>query len=466
MKMTSSFKALSGLAVAGILSHGAVASAGVFRLRRMVVVGDSLLAGFGSGGLVSRGQTGQRFSAPAQLARQAGVRLPQPLMSGPGVPPPLRIEDINQNGMLDAGEVRRSSDAVGFRAAPGQAVRNLAVPGEDIRSVFDTLDAEDVGKRLVNGRIEGREVLKFLILGVPLRDEDVSQMSRANALRPSFLMVWLGNNDLLPMATRTDPEATRVSVAAFGTAYRRFLNRLADAGADMAVANLPDVTQVAALRGPGLAVTGCRANGGVVEPVAPTALVSLALDPTMLPTPPCAKVLDPTEQAAIRATVVAFNREIADAIAEVESSRGIVIAPVDMFGLFDQVARDGYDVRGDGSTILHTEYLGGLFSLDGVHPTRTGQGLIANAFIDAINARFGDAIPRVDLGAVAARDPLVGSSFRPAAEAPFGLIKDEDVDVGGALDDAFSNLAEHTRDIFKRLKNRVRDVFQRIEDAV
>ena len=32
----------------------------------------------------------------------------------------------------------------------------------------------------------------------------------------------------------------------------------------------------------------------------------------------------------------------------------------------------------------------GIFSLDGVHPTRTGNALIANAFIDAINTRFGE----------------------------------------------------------------------------
>src|SRR5438876_12150329 len=64
------------------------ADPGVSRLRRMVVVGDSLLAGFGSGGFVGVGRPGQVDSAPAFVARRAQVRLPLPFLSAPGVPPP------------------------------------------------------------------------------------------------------------------------------------------------------------------------------------------------------------------------------------------------------------------------------------------------------------------------------------------------------------------------------------------
>src|SRR5437773_4523828 len=71
------------------------ADAGVSRLRRMVVVGDSLLAGFGSGGFVGVGRPGQADSAPALVARRAQVRLPLPLLSAPGVPPPPGIVEPN-----------------------------------------------------------------------------------------------------------------------------------------------------------------------------------------------------------------------------------------------------------------------------------------------------------------------------------------------------------------------------------
>src|SRR5262249_58018650 len=80
------------------------------RMRRLVVVGDSLLAGFSSGGFVARGHAGQVDSAPAFVARRAGVSLPQPLMSSPGVPSQLSIQDDNGNGQLDPGEVRRTTE--------------------------------------------------------------------------------------------------------------------------------------------------------------------------------------------------------------------------------------------------------------------------------------------------------------------------------------------------------------------
>ena len=83
----------------------------------------------------------------------------------------------------------------------------------------------------------------------------------------------------------------------------------------------------------------------------------------------------------------------------------------------------GVDV---GGTVLTTDYLGGIFGLDGVHPTRTAHALIANAFIEAINARFGEAIPLVDVARVARRDRLVNNRFRPAGAVPFGVIAEEE----------------------------------------
>jgi lysophospholipase L1-like esterase len=445
------FVMAAGLALAAVVTHAAVRGPRVERLRRMVVIGDSLLAGFISGGFVARDQ---RRSAPALIARRASVKLSQPLMSGAGVPPPLRIDDRDGDGQLDEAEVRRGSLDVGFRKYPGGRVRNLAVPGEDITSVFERVDIEDVA---ASG--DGRDILKFLILGVPLRDDSVSQLTRAEDLAPNFLLVWLGSNDVLTMATKTNPARTDLTPAQFGAEYRRLLARLADVGADMAVANLPDVTPIAALRGPGDEVTGCVGPGGVVEPAAPDWLVRLDLDTAELPEPPCSNVLDAAERAEVRATVTAFNAEIAAAVAEVEANRGITIASVDVFGLFDGIATNGYDVHGDGSLVLTTDYLGGIFSLDGIHPTRTAHALIANAFIDAINTRFGEAIPPVNVGLAASRDKLVNNRYRPAGEPPFGLIAGVDTELDDALDDALDDVGDSIDDIIDDLEDFFDDVF-------
>lgn len=51
-------------------------------------------------------------------------------------------------------------------------------------------------------------------------------------------------------------------------------------------------------------------------------------------------------------------------------------------------------------------FLGGFFSLDGLHPTNTGYALLANVFIDRMNAALNTKIADVDVSAVAAVDPL------------------------------------------------------------
>ncbi len=440
----------------GVLLGAGSAHAGVFRLRRMVVVGDSLLAGFGSGGLVGTGRPGQFDSAPGFVARRAHVRLPQPIMTQPGVPPQFRIVDDNQNGQLNPGEVRRTQSGLGFRDDPDKTVRNLAVPGEDTASVFDKISPEDVAGQIVSGNPNGRDILKFLILGLPLQSEGVSQLSRARDLHPSFLLVWLGNNDILDMATGTNPGAVTLGPVDFGNRFHALLDALADTGAGMAVANLPDPTAIAALRHAAGEVTQCRTATGTIQPVAADDLLSIDLDRSLLPTPPCGKVLNADERAQIRAKVIAFNDAIATAIADKEASRGVTIAQVDIFTLVDQLRANGQDLNGDGIPDLTTGYLGGIFSLDGIHPTRTGNALIANAFIDAINTRFGEAIPRVNAARVAAHDPLAHSRFRPAGEPPFGLIGESD---SNDLESFFTRMFDRIKDGIGDIRDRFDRIF-------
>jgi len=448
-------RALIAVAIIGLIATGD-AFAGVVRMRRLVVVGDSLLAGFGSGGFVAAGRPGpgQVDGAAVFLARRAHVRLPLPLMTRPGVPPELTIVDENRNEKLDRGEVRRQQSGLGFRADPGRKVRNLCVPGEDSASVFEKISAGDIASELVTGNVKGRDVLKFLILGLPARGDAVSQVSRARELRPTFLLVWLGNNDVLDMATSTDPGAVTVTAGEFGARFRQLLAALGDTRAGMAVANLPDPTGVAALRRAAAAVTSCRTAAGATRPVAPDDLLSIDLDPAQLPIPPCTRVLDAGERAQVRTRVSAFNAEIAAAIAETEQAHGVTIAPVDMFAIFDRLEASGVDLNGDGVQDLDTHYLGGIFSLDGIHPTRTGNALIANAFIDAINARFGESIPHVDVGRVATRDPLAHSRFRPTGEVPFGVIGDsENDDLESFFTKEFTRIEDGVGDIRDRLDN-------------
>src|SRR5262245_15249396 len=350
----SDLRRVFGTAVAAVLLTAATAppeawggaGAPSARLRRLVVVGDSLLAGFGSGGLVVRGRPAQRSSATALLARRAGVPLAQPFMSRPGFPPQLTIDDRNGNERLDTGEVRRTASSIGFRREPGQRARNLSVPGESVESVFDAVTPADVLGGLVTGDTNGRDLMKLAILGLPPNRGPNSQVDRAQALAPTFIIVWLGSNDVLSMATRTNPAAVDLTPTDFGVQYRRLLNALADTGADMAVANLIDLSGIALLRPAAPEVTGCQRPDTTVRPIVAEDLASINLDPSLLPVPPCDHILGVAEQASIRATIGQFNAEIAAAVSEVEAARGVSIALVDMFALFDTLRNQGLDVRG------------------------------------------------------------------------------------------------------------------------
>ena len=459
-------KNFNWLTLGCLVAIGATAAyAGDPRMRRLVVVGDSLLAGFSSGGFVARGHAGQVDSAPAFVARRAAVSLPQPLMSSPGVPAQLVISDANGNGQLDPGDVRRTTESIGNRARPIRRVRNLAVPGEDTQSVFDGISSRVIARQLFNGdNVDGRDVLKFLILGVPPTSDSVSQVTRArDDLRPTFLMVWLGNNDVLDMATETSPDAVTLDPSDFGQRFSRLLNQLADTGAGMAVANLPDVTGIAALRHAGSEVTSCLQTDGTLRAVAADDLLSINLPRSELPVPPCTAVLGPTERDLVRAKIMAFNAEISTAIADTEQRRGVQIAAVDTFALFDQLRQQGADVTGDGVADVTTGYLGGVFSLDGIHPTSTGDALIANAFIAAINQKFGDSIPPVDVARVARRDTLVNNAFRPAGEVPFGVIASDDVDPAGFFDGIADRVSRGAKNFAGDIGNPARNLFNRIK---
>jgi hypothetical protein len=444
------------LVTALLVAAAGDASAQTVRLDKMVVVGDSVLAGFASGGLIRKGRMGQRDSAPSLIARQGGAKLTLPNMTPPGFPPPLVITDKNHNGVLDPGEVRRRAKSIGFRSKPNDDAQNLAVPGERVSTVLDKIRVTDVIGDAIDGDVRGRDVMKAVIVGLPLDDDPQSQITRAQDEQPTLLLVWLGNNDVLGSVTRANPSAGVATPTQFGTQYRAFLNALADTGAPaMVIANIPDVTRLPQLRRAAGEVTQCRDDAGAVRPVVESDLISIDLDRSLLPVPPCGRVLDSAEQAFVRGTVMAFNAEIASAETDVEQRRGVQIARVDAFALFDQFADQGVDVRGNGSLVLTTKYLGGLFTLDGVHPTRTAHALIANAFIDAMNARFGTTLAHTDVARIASSDFFVGNRFQPSGEPPFGLFgKDDD-----PVDEALSTIEDRIDRVIDKFENRFDDLF-------
>lgn len=102
-------------------------------------------------------------------------------------------------------------------------------------------------------------------------------------------------------------------------------------------------------------------------------------------------VLTPDEQNRISAAQTAYNSTI-EALAIAND-----LAFVDAKTALAQVASTG--VAFNGGVLTSTYATGGGFSLDGVHPTARGYAFTANTIIDAINAKYGSTLPKVDIGA-------------------------------------------------------------------
>lgn len=103
-----------------------------------------------------------------------------------------------------------------------------------------------------------------------------------------------------------------------------------------------------------------------------------------------AAVLTADENSKIVVATNAFNAAIAAKASEKD------LAFVDANAILAQVNSGG--IVQNGYTMTSTYVTGNSFSLDGVHPSPKGYALIANKFLEAINAKYGSNFKGVNLG--------------------------------------------------------------------
>ncbi|MDX1314360.1 MAG: G-D-S-L family lipolytic protein, partial [Eudoraea sp.] len=100
-------------------------------------------------------------------------------------------------------------------------------------------------------------------------------------------------------------------------------------------------------------------------------------------------VLTPEEQDAVATATAAYNQTIAALATQYD------LALVDVNAFQDVIGSQGFPLS-DGSLVTDDFATGGGFSLDGIHPAPRGAALLANAIIEAINAKYGSNLPGVD----------------------------------------------------------------------
>ncbi len=384
--------------LAMLVAAPAVAQNAVHRadLSRMVVVGDSLSAGFQNGSLLD---SQQPHGYAKLIAKQAGTPLVLPLIGPPGIPPVLELVSPGPPPVIKPA----TGMSIG-RDDPLVQATDLAVPGAKLHDALATLPSfpiDDFTDLLLG--------LPGLLLSPPVA---LTQVEWAEALHPTTIIVWIGNNDALGAAIAANP-ALVTPVKDFETDYAALMSQLKATGATIVCANIPDVTvipfltsaeKVAELFRIPLDVLGPILGIGPGDFVTPDAFPLIEADVIAflhgLPTTPLPSsvVLRAAGVTKIRAAVDAYNT----IIAEQAAANGAAV--VDIHALLNQFQAQGSVANGQRLT---TDFLGGLFSLDGVHPTNTGYAVIANDFIETIDTAFAGSIPPVAVELVAASDPLV-----------------------------------------------------------
>ncbi len=305
------------------------------------------------------------------------------------------------------------------RIDPSVEGYNLAVSGADVASLLR--DRADAGSP---GEIDTETDLI-------LYPRKGSQMEVAESLQPSVVACWIGNNDALSAVLASDRlDASQLTpVPQFTADFTEIVLRLKAIGAKAVFGTIPDVTRIAYLIDNDDLVRFLGSDHGLPEgwfTTLPTlfALRLGVMQPSILTDPDY--VLDPAEVAIINDRITTFN----SVIRTVASSNGMAVA--ETAAVFSAFADNPPVIAGVPVT---RRFLGGLFSLDGVHPSNFGQGVAAMIFIDALNAHYGLAIPQLEgatLGALFLTDPFIDKDGdgKVAGRFGFGLLETLSVIMG------------------------------------
>lgn len=356
----------------------------------ILVLGDSLSAGYYNGSL---NEYGQARSYDELFAEQAGGQLSLPLISYPGMPIALRLEGFDPvTGFPIIDEV---GSTMGTLMNPMNQPTNLAVPGQT--SIDLLMKAPDPQPADITD----------IILGFPWvyieGNPPLSQVGLATQLSPTFVILWIGGNDVLGGAALGDPAFT-VPPSVFAQVYGGSVQTIAATGAKMVLATIPDVVSIPMMtsgrylekHGFPLKKLGITVRD-YVTPYSHEHIKRILEGKDSGPLDP-SEVLTRAELVQIRAIVKQDNAYIK----QVGAAFGFPV--VDIHKHFQRIVQHGYRMP-DGNKLTN-KFLGGIFGLDGVHPTPTGQAIVANWFIGTVNRYYRTHIPKVDVESVNLADPM------------------------------------------------------------
>lgn len=438
MKKRSLGKALRVAALAGVALLGACvgdgddvittaqpAGAGGELFTRYVALGNSITAGFQSNGI---NDSLQVRAYPVLLAARAQATFNAPLIARPGCPRPF-LAPLGTTGRLGTADscVRINSPRI---------INNLAVPGARLQDLI----------QFPSGQLAS---LNTLLMGPR------TQVRAMIEAQPTFVSVWVGNNDALeatlggilgPRSVGADSSLT--PLAAFTSRLNVLVDSIKFANPQgVMLVGVVNAVRAAPLIQPGAyfflardpatgAFNGKPVNAncspvtalGQPNPLAAN-MVSFQIvsdanfteincDPAAYPVGDPrrgAYLLDTAEQTIVNARVTAFNNAIQ---AAATANNWLYVDPNDILlpFLLEKDAATGRYQRlrkcqdlaaattpaAFQAAVLNScpvtgptaapNFFGSLMSFDGVHPSTQAHVILAGAFAQRINAKYGTTL--------------------------------------------------------------------------
>jgi lysophospholipase L1-like esterase len=364
-----------------------------------VALGNSITAGYQSGGI---NDSTQRQSYARLLATQMGTRYAYAQLAGAGCPPPV-------NNFLLQTRVGGGTGSTCFLRNPASATRilnNVAVPGATALDPTSSTTAAS-------------NILTQLVLG------GKTQVQKALEAQPTFVSVWIGNNDVLDAAAKgvvpaTAPLATPgvTDTTTFKTRYKAVIDGLKTQpnlkGVLIGVVNVTQIPLLfpaesllsvptlkaqfdAAAGGTVTVDTTCTGSGkgslvssAILGPMRATSLPRLIVCKKNTPVPPVGDwfILDPAELAIFNAVITSYNNYIS---AQATAAGFAYVDPNPLLAALKAPASGLIPPYPNFASA--TAPYGTYFTLDGVHPSKLAHKAVANALIPAINAKYSTSIP-------------------------------------------------------------------------
>lgn len=407
---------------------------------KVVAVGNSLTAGYQSSALY---ETGQRYSFPALVSGQieSVQNFDQPLISNPGISlGEGRLELDGSMSLTDPENIPSPTDdpqgsLIEEEVSP--PYNNLGVPGALLADFL----GQDLPGQPYSARREANPFFNIILGQTSTQSEQMAQMN------PSFVMFWLGNNEVLGYVT-SGGNMPYVPSNSFQQLYGGSMQAIGQTGADGVLYNIPDVTTIPyvflvnqILLQDGTITVNQNNDYALVTPQGDVPIWVQRTDPnnpgvvqdTVMMNAPNPNVGQPgafflyhaQSQLAqlfgngvgtapsnpIPHQLVLDNGETTKAIQLVGSYNQTIqnmaansgFPVVDINSTYKNIVGNGGITR-DGVTLTPTP--GSLFSLDAVHPSNRGHGIVANMTIEAINNAYNTDIKTIDISEIPQGIPI------------------------------------------------------------